>query len=95
MKGYLSFLLLWIISKNKKTGNEIAEELHKRKGSKPSPGTIYPALKDLKDKGLVSIDKFKRYKLTKSGKIELNNMLETFFEIFSDMDEMRECCQKH
>ena len=53
------------------TGAEIALELEKRKGSKPSPGTIYPVLKDLKDKGLLSVDENKRYSLTKRGKKEL------------------------
>ncbi|MDH5704017.1 MAG: helix-turn-helix transcriptional regulator [Aigarchaeota archaeon] len=28
-------------------GREVAEELGKRRGHNPSPGTIYPALKDL------------------------------------------------
>jgi DNA-binding PadR family transcriptional regulator len=32
-------------------GQEIASELAKRRGEKPSPGTIYPALKALKDAG--------------------------------------------
>jgi len=48
MKGYLSYLILWILSKEKMNGSEIARELEKRRGTKPSPGTIYPALKELK-----------------------------------------------
>jgi PadR family transcriptional regulator PadR len=32
-------------------GQEIANELAKRRGDRPSPGTIYPALKGLKDAG--------------------------------------------
>ena len=32
-------------------GQEIADELAKRRGDRPSPGTIYPALKGLKDAG--------------------------------------------
>jgi len=61
MKGFLSFLILWIVNKEKMTGAEIALELEKRKGHKPSPGTIYPVLKDLKEKGLLKIDNGKRY----------------------------------
>ena len=30
-------------------GQELADEIGKRKGEKPSPGTIYPALKGLKE----------------------------------------------
>ena len=70
MKGFLSFLVLWIISKKSMNGAEISLELGKRKGSKPSPGTIYPVLKDLKDKGFLLIDENKRYSLTTIGKKE-------------------------
>jgi len=46
-------------------GSEIEEELEKRKGNKPSPATIYPVLKFLKNHDLISIDNDKRYSLTK------------------------------
>lgn len=89
MKGFLSFLILWIISKRSMTGVEIAFELEKRKGRRLSPGTIYPVLKNLKDKDLLSIDENKSYSLTKRGRDELENRLKMFFKIFSDIDEMR------
>ena len=95
MRGFLSFLILWLVSKKGMTGAEIALELEKRKGSKPSPGTIYPVLKDLKDKGLLSVDKDKRYTLTKNGKKELEMSLNMFFETFCDVDEMRSQCECH
>lgn len=94
MKGFLSFLILWLVSKNNMTGAEIALELEKRKGHRPSPGTIYPVLKDLKDKGLLSMDNNKRYSLTKKGKKELEIHINTFFETFCDIDEMRSRCKK-
>jgi DNA-binding PadR family transcriptional regulator len=94
MKGFLSFLILWLVSKKKRSGAEIALELEKRKGNKPSPGTIYPALKYLKDKGLVDIDKDKRYSLSKKGSKELEAHLKTFFETFCDLDEMKSCCKE-
>jgi DNA-binding PadR family transcriptional regulator len=93
MKGFLSFLILWIINKQTMTGAEISLELEKRKGSRPSPGTIYPVLKDLKDKGLLSIDKNKRYSLTKNGEKVLEDSINTFFQTFSDIDEMRAHCK--
>ena len=93
MKGFLTFLILWLISKKKMTGAEITLELEKRKGSKPSPGTIYPALKDLKGKNLLSVDENKRYSLTKEGEKELENSLNIFFDTFCDVDEMRSHCQ--
>jgi DNA-binding PadR family transcriptional regulator len=95
MKGFLSFLILWLINKNSMTGAEIALELEKRKGSRPSPGTVYPVLKFLKDKGLLTSDENKRYSLTKKGRKELEYHLGSFFDTFSDIDEMRASCKKH
>jgi len=95
MKGFLSFLILWIVNKEKMTGAEIALELEKRKGHKPSPGTIYPVLKDLKEKGLLKIDDIKRYSLTKQGKDELEENLNLFFDTFCDIDEMKAHCRCH
>jgi DNA-binding PadR family transcriptional regulator len=63
-----------------------------RKGSKPSPGTIYPALKELKEKGLISADKDKFYSLTKKGEKELKSAAKTFCKIFYDMVDMGKCC---
>ena len=51
-------------------GQEIASELAKRRGEKPSPGTIYPALKSLKDAGFLSEVKEGKtiiYRLTPRG----------------------------
>src|SRR3989338_6541580 len=79
MKGFLSLLLLWIIHEKKMTGSGIANEISARKGSRPSPGTIYPALKELKQKGLVSCDKGKAYSITKKGRRELSALLKSFF----------------
>jgi PadR family transcriptional regulator PadR len=95
MKGFLSFLILWLLNKKRMSGAEITLELEKRKGNKPSPGTIYPVLKDLKDKGFLSIDGHKRYSLTQKGKKELEQSLHTFFDTFCDVDEMRTKCQCH
>ncbi len=93
MKGFLSYLILWILGKKSMNGAEIASELKKRKGSKPSPGTVYPALKELKEKGLITSDKNKTYSLTKKGKNELKNACAVFCQTFYDMTEMRGCCR--
>ena len=94
MKGFLSFLILWLVSKKSMTGAEITLELEKRKGRRPSPGTIYPVLKSLKDKGLLSIDESKHYSLTKRGKKDLEIHLNMFFKTFCDIGEMRSRCKK-
>ena len=94
-KGFLSFLILWLLSRKNMTGVEITEELEKRKGNRPSPGTIYPVLKNLKEKGLIIDDASKSYKLTKKGEEELDLRLERFFTTFCDIDEMRSHCRCH
>ena len=95
MKGFLTFLILWIVSKKSMTGAEITQELEKRKGHRPSPGTIYPVLKYLTERELLKVDKNKKYSLTKKGKQELEMSLDTFFDTFCDIDEMRSQCQCH
>ena len=74
------------------TGAEIALELEKRKGKKPSPGTIYPVLKNMKEKQLLSIDANKRYTLTGQGQKNLEAHLDAFIRTFYDIDEMKSCC---
>ncbi len=93
MKGFLSYLVLWNLSKKKMTGAELAKELEKRKGTKPSPGTIYPALKELKEKGFIKADKKKVYSLTKKGQKELEDACKFFCKMFYDMKEMSKCCE--
>ncbi|VVB78880.1 Transcriptional regulator PadR-like family protein [uncultured archaeon] len=93
LKGYLSYLVLWIISKKNMTGAEISKELEKRRGTKPSPGTIYPVLKELKDKGLITCDGNKAYSLTYKGKTELKQSCSFFCKMFYDIKDMFDCCK--
>ena len=92
MKGFLSYLVLWILSKEPMNGVNIANDLGKRKGSKSSPGTIYPVLKELREKKLIYADKNKIYTLTKKGEEELRLSCKCFCKTFHDMKEMKECC---
>lgn len=93
MKGFLSYLILWNLGKRSMTGAELASELEKRKGSRPSPGTIYPALKELKAQGLIAADGGKAYSLTKKGKGELKAACGFFCGIFYDMNDMLRFCK--
>ena len=93
MKGFLSYLILWNLGKKSMTGAELAKELEKRKGSRPSPGTIYPLLKEMKEKGFVSSDSGKSYSLTKSGQRELKTASRSFCAIFYDIKEMVAFCK--
>ena len=88
-RGFLSFLILWMLRNDKMNGSEITDEMEKRKGRRFSPGTIYPVLKKLKDKGLIIDDEEKRYSLTEKGEKELIIRIDNFFKSFHDLEEMR------
>lgn len=90
MKGFLTFLVLWIIRKQPGNGQEIAREIEKRKGTKPSPGTIYPVLKSLRESDLVKKEKGK-YVLTAGGQDELDSACAEFRDIFYDHEEICKC----
>ncbi len=86
MRGMLSFLILFLLSKRPMHGQEIADEIGKRKGVRPSPGTIYPALKSLKEAGLIKEDKVGKtlvYNLTNHGKKVLKVSKLKFCRTFS------------
>ncbi len=88
MRGMLSFLILFLLSKKAMHGQEIADELEKRKGDRPSPGTIYPALKDLKEKNLIEENKEGKniiYHLTSTGKKALSIAKAKFCKTFTDV----------
>ncbi|MCW4052069.1 MAG: PadR family transcriptional regulator [Candidatus Bathyarchaeota archaeon] len=90
MRGLLSFYILWLLSKRRMNGQEICEELKKRRGTKPTAGTIYPALKDLRAKSLVEVEKQGRetiYTLTESGKKELEQACTYFCSAFGGIFE--------
>ena len=79
------------------SGEDIRQEISKRKGSRPSPGTIYPVLKVLNESGFIEEikngGKTRKYKLTKKGKRELEIATGKFCEIFYDMkDEFGKHC---
>jgi PadR family transcriptional regulator, regulatory protein PadR len=90
MRGLLGFLILFLLSKKPMHGQEIANELEKRRGEKPSPGTIYPALKSLRDAGFLSEEKEGKtiiYSLTPRGKnaleIAKRKFTRTFLGVFT------------
>jgi len=78
-----------MLRNTKMNGSEITDEIEKRKGRRFSPGTIYPVLKKLKEKGLIIDDEEKRYSLTENGQKELIIRIDNFFNSFYDLEEMR------
>lgn len=90
MRGMLSFLILHMLSKKPMHGQEIADELEKRKGTRPSPGTIYPALKALRETGLIHEKKSGKtlvYSLTDEGKAGVKEAKDRFCKMFTGVIE--------
>jgi len=89
MRGFLSFIVLKLISKKNMSGDDIRKELAKRRGSMPSPGTIYPVLKSLSKSGFIKEikdgGKIKRYNLSKKGQKEVKLATIKFCTLFYDM----------
>jgi DNA-binding PadR family transcriptional regulator len=85
MKGFLSFLILHELNKKRLCGDELSDIIGKRKGSKLTPGTIYPTLKRLNTLKLIRMKqdgRKKNYNLTKKGKNELKSTYKIFNKLF-------------
>jgi PadR family transcriptional regulator, regulatory protein PadR len=82
----LGFLILFLLSKKTMNGQEIADEIANRKGERPSPGTIYPALKNLRQLGFIGVEekegKAISYTLTERGKNALKVAKRRFARTF-------------
>lgn len=88
MRGFLSFQILWLLSKEDMHGEELAEEIKRRRGDKPKAGTLYPALKELSERGLITgkkTGKIVTYTLTPDGKQAVNEAKKYFVKCFGDI----------
>ncbi|MBC7127314.1 MAG: PadR family transcriptional regulator [Candidatus Methanosuratus sp.] len=88
MRGMLSFQILWLLSKRSMNGQQICNEIGLRRGKAPTPGTIYPALKELRKRGLVRMRRSgreTRYSLSERGKEELEKACRYFISAFGDI----------
>lgn len=88
MKGFLSFIVLRLISKGAMSGTAIMQELRKRRGTTPSPGTVYPVMKELCGAGFIRASRKGRekvYELTGKGRKEVASATRKFCRIFYDM----------
>ncbi|MFX1484127.1 MAG: PadR family transcriptional regulator, partial [Promethearchaeota archaeon] len=87
-RGFLNFQILWELGKEELNGQQIAERIAKRRGSKPTPGTIYPALKELKQGKYIEGQKVGRqiiYSLTAEGERALLDASRYFIQAFGDI----------
>lgn len=88
LKGFLSFQIMYNINKRKVCGDDLALIIGDKKGSKLTPGTIYPALKFLREQKLVTYKQYGRkkiYKLTKKGLREFRITKRLFKRIIKDI----------
>ena len=91
MRGLLSFSILWLLTKRDMYGQELADELAQRRGTRPNPGTLYPALAELEKRGNVEARKEGRkkvYTLTvqgrESAKVSCEYFCRAYGEIFPE-----------
>ncbi len=85
LKGFLSFLILHELASGKLCGEELSKRIGRRRGSPLTPGTIYPALKELHRLRLVKYKKAGRkkyYELSEKGKSELMSLYKEFSNYF-------------
>ncbi len=88
MRGYLSFSILYLVGKKPMYGSEIASALAKRRFDRPTPGTLYPALKALQEEGLIRPEgkgAKKVYKLTREGRAGLRDAARYFVQAYGDV----------
>ena len=89
-KGFLRFYVLKLLNEKSMSGSEIMNEIEKLSGGcwKPSPGSIYPLMAWLQDKGYIKEAPaseqeagIKRYTLTEQGKTFLEKHKRTREEL--------------
>lgn len=99
-KGLLAnltrFFVLSILNEGPKHGYRIMDELEEKIGKRPSPGQIYPLLKKLRRKGLITqrVEKFgdrekKVYSLTEEGREAYSRLVNRFNDVVSTILEPR------
>ncbi|HEV3086742.1 MAG TPA: PadR family transcriptional regulator [Candidatus Cybelea sp.] len=75
-RGDVKFAVLEILAEGPQHGYEIMHAIAERRGSKPSPGSVYPTLQMLEDGGFVTseqVDGKRTYTITDSGRELLAN----------------------
>ncbi|EHK2389457.1 helix-turn-helix transcriptional regulator [Clostridium perfringens] len=101
LKGSLEIILLSLLKNKDMYGYEISKEIKNITENVLilGEGTLYPALKRLKEKNLIqdyfietnsSKKKRKYYKITKAGLIELNLKLKDFYLISNLIENIKE-----
>jgi DNA-binding PadR family transcriptional regulator len=80
-RGDVRAAILALLAEEPRNGYQIMQELSERSGGawRPSPGSVYPALNQLEDEGLVTatdVDGRKAYTITDAGRQEVESRTE-------------------
>jgi len=87
-KGYLQLMILRILKDRPMSGYELMKTISKKTGSKPSAGSTYPLLEELRKKKMVHVRNMKRkkiYTLTKNGSLQLKDIEKKKHELLDAM----------
>ncbi len=87
----LKIFILKKLEQGPKTGYQLMKIFQEVTGRKPSPGSVYPALKELKDNGYVKVleqDGRKIYSLTGKGRKLVEKIDSERSEVYRKMSEL-------
>lgn len=96
-KGHLKITVLNVLVRGPQNGYSLMKELEEILGRRPSPGSIYPILKDLSDQKLVTAKeegKKKNYTITQKGNSaarDISKKKKEFIEQIKENMKMFEC----
>lgn len=77
VKGILKLLILKELEKDDATGYDLIKKISIKTSKKPSPGSVYPLLKELTNSGFLNVraeGKKKVYSISKKGRKVLNEI---------------------
>ncbi|MCT9929351.1 PadR family transcriptional regulator [Planotetraspora sp. A-T 1434] len=93
-RGDVRVALLALLSEEPRNGYQMIEEISRRSGGiwRPSPGSVYPALQQLEDEGLVRSEESggsRTYRLTEEGRRHADASAEPWAEVARSLPEDR------
>lgn len=81
VKTFLDIIVLTMLSNSSSHGYALIADIHKKFDVLLSPGTLYPLLYSLENKGMIGIKKDgrrKNYFLTSKGKIQSQKVIQSY-----------------
>ncbi|GAA5086710.1 DNA-binding PadR family transcriptional regulator [Thermocatellispora tengchongensis] len=89
-RGDVRAAALVLLAEEERNGYQIIQEIRERSGGlwRPSPGSVYPALQQLEDEGLVENEEVagsRRYRLTEAGRAYVEERAEELGEPWAEV----------